>query len=70
MSRALKFNISRDDPRENQNEPNWRAFGRYLAIGYLRGLGLLPMPEEVRERLIREGKTHLLPPSERSDYKT
>lgn len=57
MSESLKT-----QSLENQEGPNWRAFGRILAIGRLRRLGLKPIPREVVDRLKREGKTNLLPP--------
>jgi len=52
---------------DSRTGPNWRAFGRFLAIGCLRRLGYLPMPKEVRDRLVREGKAHLLPDAKEVD---
>lgn len=43
------------DPREEQKAPDWHGFGKILAIGHLRQIGLAPIPKEVKERLKREG---------------
>jgi len=47
---------ARTDSKETniQSGPNWAGFARYLAIGRMRRLGILPMPKEVAERLERE----------------
>jgi hypothetical protein len=52
-----------------QDGPNWRGFAEILAIGYLRTIGLKPIPQEVIDRLIKEGKIHLLPSQYKKEVK-
>lgn len=42
-------------PIKEQEGPDWRAFGRMLAIGRLRRLGLAPIPPEVLEQMKEAG---------------
>ncbi len=36
---------------DNRSGPDWKAFGRALAIGELRILGLAPVPPELQEKV-------------------
>lgn len=48
--------MARRKAQDIRTEADWRGFYRDLAIGAARRLGILPIPQEVQERLDRESR--------------